>query len=277
MRCSTSELLRRRAISWEESLYVPQAVCHPVSAFPRRIRALLGKIVLASSLGCCFMQQAMLSLYPHIAKLWRRVPFRHVLAMTIFLSFWGDDGLGQQYPFTNFPMYSHLDAESDVLYVTDQTDQPLPFHTLFGTSTSTQKKVFINELKKICNPKGRDTRDALPEERRAAGEKLLEKLLPRLKKDRVPAWRRDPSLPVQGLPCRGRQTGRDSAASHRRASFAGSPRLARHVISRPHTYTCEKIEARTGSMPPTSVSTRSKCSSCAWALPCSSSSRSSGR
>jgi hypothetical protein len=132
------------------------------------------------------MQGVMLSLYVHVVKLWRRVPFRHVLLMTIFLSFWGDDDWGQQYPFTNFPMYSHLDKEADVLYVTDQADRPLPFHTLFGTSTSTQKKVFINELEKICNPKGRDTREALPEERRAAGAKLAEKLLPRLKRDRVP-------------------------------------------------------------------------------------------
>jgi hypothetical protein len=129
----------------------------------------------------------MLSLYSHVAKLWQHVPFRHVLLMTIFLSFWGDDDWGQQYPFTNFPMYSHLDAESDVLYVTDQADRPLPFHTLFGTSTSTQKKIFINELQKICNPKGRDTREARPEERRQAGAKLLEKLAPRLKRDRVPA------------------------------------------------------------------------------------------
>ena len=71
---------------------------------------------------------------------WRLIPFRHVLLVTLFLSFWSDDDWGQQYPFTNFPMYSHLDAESDVLYVTDQADKPLPFHTLFGTSLSTQKK-----------------------------------------------------------------------------------------------------------------------------------------
>lgn len=118
---------------------------------------------------------------------WRLIPFRHVLVMTAFLSFWGDDDFGQQYPFTDFPMYSHLDAESDVLYVTDQADKTLPFHTLFGTKTSTQKKVFISELKKICNPKKRDTRDALPEERKEAGAKMAEKLMPKLKRDRVPA------------------------------------------------------------------------------------------
>jgi hypothetical protein len=119
-------------------------------------------------------------------SLWRRVPFRHVLLAVIFLSFWDGEKWGEQYPFTNFPMYSHLDAESDVLYVTDQANQPLPFHTLFGTKTSTQKKVFISELKKICNPKGRDTREARPEERKAAGAKLTDKLLSKLKRDRVP-------------------------------------------------------------------------------------------
>jgi hypothetical protein len=121
-----------------------------------------------------------------VQRLWRLVPFRHVLLVTIFLSFWGDDDWGQQYPFTNFPMYSHLDAESDVLYVTDETDKPLPFHTLFGTNSSTQKKNFITELKAICNPKKRDTRDALPEERQAAGAKVAKALMPRLKRDRLP-------------------------------------------------------------------------------------------
>lgn len=127
------------------------------------------------------------ALLEKILHFWRLIPFRHVLLVTCFLSFWGDDDLGQQYPFTNFPMYSHLDAESDVLYVTDQADKPLPFHTLFGTKTSTQKKSFITELKKICNPKKRDTRDALPEERQQAGAKMAEKLMPKLKRDRVPA------------------------------------------------------------------------------------------
>ena len=118
---------------------------------------------------------------------WRSIPFRHVLLVTIFLSFWHKDKWGEQYPFTNFPMYSHLDAESDVLYVTNQADEVLPFHRLFGTKTSTQKKTFINEVAKITNAEKKDSRDATPEERRAAGERMTAKLLPRLKADRVPA------------------------------------------------------------------------------------------
>ncbi len=120
-------------------------------------------------------------------KWWRRFPFRHVLLVTVFLSFWGKEKWGEHYPFTDFPMYSRLDDESDVLYVTNEKDEVLPFHRLFGTKLSTQKKVYTKALAKITNAQDRDSRDARPEERRAAGDKLVEELLPKLKKDRLPA------------------------------------------------------------------------------------------
>lgn len=107
---------------------------------------------------------------------WRRFQLRHVLLMTVFLFI-----VGEEYPFSNFPMYSKLDDESDVLFITDQQDQPLPIQILFGTSSSTQKKVYMAELRRICNAHQRDSREALPEEQRQAGEKMLEKLMPRLK------------------------------------------------------------------------------------------------
>jgi len=123
----------------------------------------------------------MRSFLTKLQAFWRHVPFRHVLAATALLAF-----VGEQYPFSDFPMYSHLDKESDVLYVTDQNDRVLPMEKLFGTSSSTQKKVFITELKDIVNPKKRDTRDAYPEERKEAGAKLAEKLVPKLKKHNLP-------------------------------------------------------------------------------------------
>lgn len=110
-------------------------------------------------------------------RIWQKVPFRHVLAATLFLFV-----VKEQYPFSDFPMYSHMDNESDVLYITDQTDRVLPMEKLFGTGASTQKKEFISELKAICNPKKRDTRDALPEERSQAGAELMKELFPRLKR-----------------------------------------------------------------------------------------------
>lgn len=124
----------------------------------------------------------MRDLFQLAKQLWQKVPFRHVLLVVIFLAI-----VKEQYPFSDFPMYSHLDDESDVLYVTDQADNVLPMEKLFGTGTSTQKKVFMTELKSICNPKKRDTRDALPEEKQQAGSQLMDKLMPRLKREKLAA------------------------------------------------------------------------------------------
>lgn len=124
----------------------------------------------------------MRDLFHLLKQLWQKVPFRHVLLLVIFLAI-----IKEQYPFSDFPMYSHLDAESDVLYVTDQDDNVLPMEKLFGTGASTQKKVYMTELKSICNPKKRDTRDALPEEKQQAGSQLMDKLMPKLKRDKLAA------------------------------------------------------------------------------------------
>lgn len=117
-----------------------------------------------------------------LIRKWPITATLQVLAATVLLAV-----MGEQYPFSDFPMYSHLDDHSDVLYVTDQSDVTLSVERLFGTSSSTQKKVFMTELKTICNPKKRDTRDALPEEKSEAGARLMSKLLPRLDRGELPA------------------------------------------------------------------------------------------
>lgn len=124
----------------------------------------------------------MRDLYHLVKQLWQKVPFRHVLLLVVFLAI-----VKEQYPFSDFPMYSHLDDESDVLYVTDQADNVLPMEKLFGTGASTQKKVFMTELKSICNPKKRDTKNALPEEKQQAGSQLMDKLMPKLKREKLAA------------------------------------------------------------------------------------------
>jgi hypothetical protein len=94
--------------------------------------------------------------------------------------------IGEQYPFSDFPMYSHLDDHSDVLFVTDLQDRVLPMEELFATSSSTQKKVFITELKALCNPEKRDTRDARPDEKMLAGRRVLARLMERRDADATP-------------------------------------------------------------------------------------------
>ena len=112
---------------------------------------------------------------------WRIMTFLQVVAATALLA-----GVGEQYPFSNFPMYSHLDDHSDVLFLTDLEDRVLPMERLFATSSSTQKKVFMTELKTICNPKKRDTRKALPEEKTEAGGRVMARLLPKLDRYAAP-------------------------------------------------------------------------------------------
>lgn len=116
-----------------------------------------------------------------IIRNWRIVTLLQVIAATALLA-----GVGEQYPFSNFPMYSHLDDHSDVLFVTDLDDRVLPMEELFATSSSTQKKVFMTELKAICNPKKRDTRKALPEEKTEAGGKVMARLLTKLDRYAAP-------------------------------------------------------------------------------------------
>lgn len=118
---------------------------------------------------------------PLLRRLWGYLPFRHMTVLVIALYLIGD-----QFPFSNFPMYSNFDNEADVFFVTDQKDQPLPMEGVFKTGSSSAKKRFKKELGKICNPKGRDTKQSTLEERHAAGEIILGTLVDDLRKAAVP-------------------------------------------------------------------------------------------
>lgn len=92
----------------------------------------------------------------------------------------------EEFPFSNFPMYSNISEEADVVFVTDQNDQPLPMKALFKTSSATSKKMYKKELAEITNPLGRDSELATAEERRQAGAEVLDLLAGRLIRRAVP-------------------------------------------------------------------------------------------
>ncbi len=92
----------------------------------------------------------------------------------------------EEFPFSNFPMYSNISEEADVVFVTDQNDQPLPMKALFKTSSATSKKMYKKELAEITNPLGRDSELATAEERRQAGAEVLDLLAGRLIHRAVP-------------------------------------------------------------------------------------------
>jgi hypothetical protein len=116
-----------------------------------------------------------------LQTLWSRIPFPAMLVLVLVLYL-----IREQFPFSNFPMYSNISEEADVAFVTDQNDRPLAMKDLFKTSSGTSKKMYKKELGTITNPSGRDSEHATPEERAQAGKAVLDILMPRLITKAVP-------------------------------------------------------------------------------------------
>jgi hypothetical protein len=114
--------------------------------------------------------------------IWEKLPFPQmtVLVLALFI-------IKEQFPFSNFPMYSNISEEADVVYVTNQKDEPLAMKALFRTSSGTSKKKFNTELKKLTNPHGRDSEHATPEELQQAGQIVLSSLVADLERRAVPS------------------------------------------------------------------------------------------
>ena len=115
-------------------------------------------------------------------RLWQWLPFRAMTLLVLALYL-----IREEFPFSNFPMYSNINEEADVTFVTDQNDQPLPMKALFKTSSATSKKMYKKELATLTNAQGRDSDHATPQERAQAGRAVLNMLMPRLIQSAVPA------------------------------------------------------------------------------------------
>ncbi len=103
-----------------------------------------------------------------LKRQWGRLPFRHVILLVLGLAV-----VGEFYPFSNFPMYSNIVDEADVVYVTDQNDRILPMQVLFRTASSSAKKTYKRNLRDLCGPAGRSTDEATAAERAEAGRVTL--------------------------------------------------------------------------------------------------------
>lgn len=123
-----------------------------------------------------------------IASPWLRWPLP-CLGLAILLVVIGD-----QFPFTPFPMYSNVEPSADVLFVTDEQDEPLAISTLFDVGSAQAKKRFEKELLTVSNT--RDYEKASPEQVTRAAESFLQQLW----KDRKP--KRTDALNFQKLRAR---------------------------------------------------------------------------
>lgn len=62
-------------------------------------------------------------------------------------------GIGDQYPFSPFPMYSRIDGKAEVLYVTNEKDEPMPLSKMFGNGSAQLKKRFESNLFDVAKTK----------------------------------------------------------------------------------------------------------------------------
>ena len=84
--------------------------------------------------------------------------------------------VGEQFPFSYFPMYSSFDPEADYYYVADSSDQPYACVEIFGTSTANVKKMYRARLRELVGQRGALENDATDAERREVGTEMLEYL-----------------------------------------------------------------------------------------------------
>lgn len=84
--------------------------------------------------------------------------------------------IGEQFPFSYFPMYSSFDPEADYYYVANTDGQPYACVEIFGTSTANVKKMYRARLRELVGKRGAREADATEAERREVGEEMLEYL-----------------------------------------------------------------------------------------------------
>ena len=84
--------------------------------------------------------------------------------------------IGEQFPFSYFPMYSSFDPSTDYYYVADPSGKPFACVEIFGTSTANVKKMYRARLRDLVAKRGALEQDATVDEQRQIGDLMLEYL-----------------------------------------------------------------------------------------------------
>jgi hypothetical protein len=116
-----------------------------------------------------------------LIRIWRAAPFGPMLLLVLFLFV-----VKERYPFSNFPMYSNLDHEADIIYITGQADQALPMEKVFRTGSGTTKKMYKKELNALTKTTGRKLVHATAEDRAEAGRAVMATMLHRIRYKHMP-------------------------------------------------------------------------------------------
>lgn len=86
----------------------------------------------------------MTAAFSGLTWLWRAVPFREVILGVILLQL-----IGEQFPFSHFPMYSSLGTESELVYMTTADGALLPLQPVFAFRTAAARKQLKTERLKL--------------------------------------------------------------------------------------------------------------------------------
>jgi hypothetical protein len=82
----------------------------------------------------------------------------------------------EHYPFSSFPMYSTFAPQANVVFFTDENDQPLPTYPTFGIVSSAMKKSYARHLQALKEKLDIPTYSMTPEQKRPAGDAFLNEL-----------------------------------------------------------------------------------------------------
>lgn len=121
-------------------------------------------------------------LFTFLRRVWEKTPFRAMTVLVIALFV-----IKEQFPFSNFPMYSNFDTEADVIFVTDQNDNPVAMDRVFKSGSAGTKKTWKSKVADIVNPQRRDTKEATAAERAQAGKTVLASMIEKMRVKEVPA------------------------------------------------------------------------------------------
>ncbi|MFV0416516.1 MAG: hypothetical protein ACK5NG_09145 [Chthoniobacterales bacterium] len=91
------------------------------------------------------------------------VPFKEVIIIALIMQ-----GFKEAFPFSHFPMYSQIPADTEYYYLTDLQGTLIGQEAVFGIRSAKMKKLFRSRLEAIT--KGEE---ATTEQLKAAGEKTL--------------------------------------------------------------------------------------------------------
>jgi len=94
-------------------------------------------------------------IFKKAALMLRAAPFRLCFGVVLLLHV-----IGEEYPFSNFPMYSNFQRDARVIWIGDQNGKPVATSPYFALRVSTLKKIFdtrVTEAKRQGLPLSDDS------------------------------------------------------------------------------------------------------------------------